>query len=345
VGPVRVQSAAHVIQEARVDPKRTLVVCAVLTLPPLSQEPLRTEPPPLLAQKVARTELAADSPPPVRQITIGDSVRIHYVELGKGVPVVFVHGSLSDYTYWQFQVPAFAHVGYRAITYSRRHNSPNSNPARPGYSAVVDAEDLAALIDGLHLGRVHVVGHSYGALTALFLAARHPQMVRTVVLAEAPAVGLLEHLPDERAERDRTVAADIRHRMVEPMKEAFSRGDRDTGLRAFLGYVSGDPLAWDRMPGLAREETLRNAAEWDAMLTTGELFPALEPDAVRTINAPALLLSGGKSYPFLALIDEELARLLPRCRRVVFPEATHQMWFDEPERCRESVLAFWRAAA
>ncbi|HEV8183308.1 MAG TPA: alpha/beta hydrolase, partial [Candidatus Angelobacter sp.] len=126
----------------------------------------------------------------VQKAIVRNGVELHYVDRGMGVPVVFVHGSLSDGGYWGDQVNAFAHAGFRAIAYSRRHSPPNNNKALPGYSAVVDADDLAALITKLHLGRVHVVGHSYGALTALFLAARHPELVRTMVLAEAPAVTL-----------------------------------------------------------------------------------------------------------------------------------------------------------
>ncbi|MGC2744194.1 MAG: alpha/beta fold hydrolase, partial [Candidatus Angelobacter sp.] len=117
------------------------------------------------------------------RVILNNGIELHYVERGTGVPVVFVHGSLGDGGYWTDQVNAFAAAGYRAIAYSRRYSPPNHNKAQPGYSAVVDAEDLAALITKLRLGRVHVVGHSYGALTALFLASRHPELVRTLVLA------------------------------------------------------------------------------------------------------------------------------------------------------------------
>jgi pimeloyl-ACP methyl ester carboxylesterase len=48
---------------------------------------------------------------------------------------------------------------------------------------------LAALIEKLQLGKVHVIGHSYGALTALFLAVKHPELVRTLVLARLPRRG------------------------------------------------------------------------------------------------------------------------------------------------------------
>jgi len=50
---------------------------------------------------------------------------------------------------------------------------------------------------------------------------------------------------------------------------------------------------------------LNHVHEWDIMMTTGELFPDLEPQAIRKIAAPTLLLFREKSYRFLALIDEE----------------------------------------
>lgn len=277
--------------------------------------------------------------PAIKVADIGDGISLHYVDQGKGTPVIFVHGSLSDGGYWADQIPAFA-KHYRAIAYSRRYNDPNDNPTRAEYSAVVDAEDLSVLINTLHLGKVVVVGHSYGALTALFLAVKHPEVVSALVLAEPPAVSLLEHLHGPEASTGKAMFADIQQRMVGPMQKDFRRGDRDAGVAVFIDYVFNDPHAWDKMPEPSRQETLRDAHEWDVMMTTGTLFPDLDPVAVRKITAPVLLLSGAKSYPFLGLITKELARLLPRSQSIVLPEAGHQMWFQNPEECRKDVEGF-----
>ena len=88
---------------------------------------------------------------------------------------------------------------YHAIAYSRRYDFPNRNPYRTGYSAITDADDLAKLVRTLGVDRIVVIGHSYGAFAALFLAIRHPELVRAMVLAEAPAVSLLNHLSGEQA--------------------------------------------------------------------------------------------------------------------------------------------------
>jgi non-heme chloroperoxidase len=286
-----------------------------------------------------------DESPAIQKVTVGDGVELHYVERGAGVPVVFVHGSLSDGGYWNDQVAAFAASGYRAIAYSRRYNPPNTNRATPGYSAAVDADDLTAFLVRLHLGKVHVVGHSYGALTALFLAVKHPELVRTLVLAEAPAVSLLLHLSGDRAQLGKTTFADMQERMVEPMKKAFQEGDRAAGLRAFIDYVFSDSQAWEKMTEADRQDMLDHAHEWDVMMPTGELFPDIEPQAIRKITVPVLLLSGERSYPFLRLIDEELEHLLPNGRRIVLRGASHRMWFEQPEVCRRDVLDFWREQA
>jgi len=90
----------------------------------------------------------------------------------------------------------------------------------------------------------------------------------------------------------------------------------------------------------ARDETLRDAHEWDVMMTSGILFPDIVPSTIRKISTPSLLLSGAKSYPFLGLISEELARLLPNREAIVVPDAGHQMWYQAPDTCREDVEAF-----
>src|SRR5258708_23962042 len=92
----------------------------------------------------------------------------------------------------------------------------------------------------------------------------------------------------------------------------------------------------------ARQGMLYCAHEWDVMMTIGEIFPELGPKAVHKIAAPTLLLSGETSFRFLALIDEELANLIPHSRRIILQEATHRMWFEQSEECRKDVLDFWR---
>lgn len=269
----------------------------------------------------------------IQAANIGNGIVLHYVEQGQGTPVVFVHGSISDGGYWAGQVPEFA-KHYRTIAYSRRYNYPNTNPARPGYSAITDADDLARLVKTLHLGKIVVVGHSYGAFDALFFALRYPSLTRALVLAEPPAISLLP----------KSTQDDIRRRMVAPMHRDFSAGRREAGVADFIDYVFNDPHAWDKMDAASHADTMRDAHEWDVMMTNGTLFPPITPKQVRTIHVPVLLMTGDKTYPFLTVITRRLAGLLPNNQVVVIHGAGHQMWYQQPELCRDVTETFLRWA-
>jgi pimeloyl-ACP methyl ester carboxylesterase len=268
-------------------------------------------------------------PSELRKVTIDDGVELHYVERGKGAAVLFIHGTLGDYSVWDGQLGPFDET-YRAIAYSRRYNYPNANKLRPNHSAIVEAEDVTAFIKKLDLGKVHVVGHSYGGYTALFLAVQHPELVRTLTLAEPPVV-----FAGDRIE-------DAKERLVKRARAAFEKGDPEGAVRTIVN--SSQEGRYDKIPEPFRKLLLRNAKELEALVTSDNVYPALERDAVRKIAAPTLLLSGEKSSASQKSVDEELERLLPEKlqQRVIIRDADHGMWFQRPEACRKAVLEFLR---
>jgi pimeloyl-ACP methyl ester carboxylesterase len=190
------------------------------------------------------------------------------------------------------------------------------------------------------LGKAHIVGHSYGALVALCLAIRHPELVRSLVLSEATAVSLLKHSRGPNRERCDSTWSDIQKRMVDPMKKAFQRHQAEPGAKIFVNYVLNDSLAWDRFAASIKTNLLAGTQEWDVMMNGGTLFFDITPEQVNRILVPVLMLSAEHSYPFLGLIDQELHRLLPNNQHVVIKNAGHRMWADQPEECRNLTLQF-----
>lgn len=270
-----------------------------------------------------------------------NGVELHYLDQGKGVPVVLVHGGLEDYRAWQPQMEAFSQR-YRTIAYSRRHNYPNARVTPgPDYSASVDAEDLAALMTTLKLKPAHVVGVSYGAYTALLLAQRHRGLVRSLVLSEPPVLRWLPGLPGGKPLFD-----DFMSKVWEPSTRDFREGD-EAGVKAAvdgfgeLGYSGSDQkLTFAALPPELRSLLLENALEWRALTQSRDAFPDLPLDAVRRIRAPTLLLSGQRSLALHGILDRLLETLLPNNERIVLANATHEMWSEYPAECRSAVLAF-----
>jgi pimeloyl-ACP methyl ester carboxylesterase len=95
-----------------------------------------------------------------------DGRQLHYIEQGKGQPVIFIHGGINDYRSWQFQIDSFSRK-YRVISYSRRFAYPNKQVGNIVTDSTIgdNAADLAELIRKLGFLPAHLVGHSYGAFT------------------------------------------------------------------------------------------------------------------------------------------------------------------------------------
>jgi len=97
---------------------------------------------------------------------------------GTGAPVLLLHGLASSRRFWDLVVPGLA--GLPVLALDQRGHGDSERPTGPYDGATVVADALTAL-DALGLSRVVVVGHSWGASTALRLAATAPERVLAVV--------------------------------------------------------------------------------------------------------------------------------------------------------------------
>src|SRR5881409_982491 len=243
---------------------------------------------------------------------------LRFVERGTGIPVVFVHGSLGTLESWGPQIDAFA-TRFRVIAYSRRYHWPNAaQPDGQEYSLSLHADDLIALIEGLGLGRVHLVGSSYGAYVALLVTMRRPDLVRSLVLAEPPILPWLARTPEGDSLR-RVFEATV----LEPSRRDFARGDSVGGLRRFFDGVSGRRGHFDALPEAARVALLPLASELRLEIRTDPAvyMPALSCPQVAGIRNSVLLVSGERSPRLFHVIIEELARCMPAEEIVGVPGA------------------------
>lgn len=233
------------------------------------------------------------------------------------------------------ELAALAADHYRAIAYSRRYNFPNQNAAHAtmSYSAEIDGRDLAMLIEKLHLGPVHLVGHSYGGLGALFFATEHPELVRTLILSEPPLPAWVQQQPGGVS-----LARDFWEHFWIPLAHALAREDRSQALAIAAKYFTGDPA----LPPAARAALEPNLLEWEVLTRSRKPFPVPSSAALRRINSPVLLLSGDRSLPLLRRSVDQLAMLLPGSRRLTLRNATHDMWSETPDACGAALRKFLR---
>jgi pimeloyl-ACP methyl ester carboxylesterase len=271
-------------------------------------------------------------PPATRQLR-ANGADLSYIEEGKGAPVVFAHGAVGDLRFWEPQRQAFA-KGHRFVAYTYRYHGTAPWPDEGKlYSANTHAADLAAFIEGLKAGPVHLVGLSYGGMVAAMVAVKQPQLIRTLTLAEPSLFALVANLPDGKPVLE-TWGKD-----VTPMIAALKAGDNLEATKILVSVVNGQPRDhWEKLPAELRQMLSDNAR------TLSPLFAA-EPAAVPCeelgrVKVPTLLIRGQRTPEIFAKTNDAVGRCMPGSRSVVIPNAAHTMSYDNPAAFNRTVLEF-----
>ena len=277
-----------------------------------------------------------------------NGAELTYVEEGSGSAVVFVHGDLSDHRTWDALAPRFSER-FRAIAYSRRFHAPNlSIPDGADNQMAPHVEDLATLLLALDAAPAHLVGDSWGAFICLRMAIQSPELARSLVLAEPPVLPLLgTDLPPKLRQlgwllitrpRDALAFLHFGARVAGPAAAMFRRGQFERGMQTFARGVL-TPTVFDGFPEARREQARQNVAPLAAALT-GKGFAPLQPADVAGVNLPVLLVAGAHTPPLFRCLTDRLEVLLPNCRRVTIPDASHSAHEQNAEAYAASVMAF-----
>jgi len=255
-----------------------------------------------------------------------------YRESGNGKPLILVHGSLNDYRYWNSEIGVFAEQ-YRVIAISLRHYFPEPWDGRgDDFSILQHADDLAEFTRKLELGPVHLLGHSRGGAVVLNVAVRHPEVIRTLILADASGLeALLPDTPEAKALSAET------QQLVDRLAVDLAKGDREAALRAYLDKVVG-PGRWELMHPDYKQILFDNAAT--AMRP--EERASLSREGICKLQFPILPLTGEQSPKRYG----EMARAIRRCASenvlepIIIPDASHAMNRNNPKAFNVAVLGF-----
>jgi pimeloyl-ACP methyl ester carboxylesterase len=263
---------------------------------------------------------------PARTLDLRDKT-LHYTEAGAGAPILLIHGSLCDYRYWRWQIPALAQ-GLRVIAPSLHGCWPDA-AAHPqaGYGIEAHAGDLVQLARALVAsGGVHVVGHSRGAQVALAFARLAPELCRSLTLAD----------PGFRF-TDEPEAPVFFRKAVELLQE----GDLDSAVEQFIDTVNGADT-WRKMVGWFKEMVRDNAATLLSQIQETNL--PVDPAMPAALTCPLLLVGGAHSPAKYASRQDRLQQLVPQARRVRIALAAHGMNLANPRAFNRAIQDFVGAA-
>ncbi len=243
--------------------------------------------------------------------------------------LLLIHGFPLDHRMWAAQMAGLAAQVHVIAADLRGFGRSSASPVGP-LTMDQHADDLAALLDHLEIGRAVVAGLSMGGYIALAFWRRHRQRVQALVLADTRAEA---DSPQARANRD-AAAAKV----------------REAGVGA---------LADDMLPRLLAPANLTNprlVAAMRAMMTAqpaATIIAALaglrdRPDSrptLPTITVPTLVVVGEHDALTPPADAAALAASIPGARLVVIPAAGHMSPLENPRAVNVALRRFLAAVA
>jgi pimeloyl-ACP methyl ester carboxylesterase len=256
-------------------------------------------------------------------VTVGP-VQLYYEVRGSGPPLLLIMGATGDAGHFATVADALADE-FTVVTYDRRANSRSSRP--PGWGTTTPAEqadDAAGLLRALDLAPAAVFGTSSGAICALSLLLRHPELIEAATLHEPPMLTALERPDVAQAAIEELVGA------------GMAAGGPPVALERFWRFAGGD-ANWEGLePGL-RERMLGNA---ETFLGVERTLESYRPDdaTLAAIAIPVQVLLSEQSHWFIAEVDEWLASRLGV--EVSLTPGTHTPYHDHPHELAKTIRSF-----
>ena len=259
----------------------------------------------------------------------GDGTRIFYDTFGKrdGEPLILIMGLAVDRWGWTRQRSTLA-GRFRCISIDNRGAGLSDKPTGP-YNVFTMASDVIAVMDAEGIESAHIMGYSLGGVLAQVLGVRHPERVRSLVLASTAC-----RVKDWRRE----VMADWRQLIEVSGVRAFAQENlRWVAAARHLRWVT--PLAPAFAPLLVRAPSHGVIGQIHALADITEQVH----EELSDIGAPTLVLVGSQDILTPVADSEEIAHRITGSRLQVITGAAHGAVVTDAAVFNRAVTSFYRS--
>jgi 3-oxoadipate enol-lactonase len=249
---------------------------------------------------------------------------LHVVSAGNGPKLLFIHGSATDHASWLMQLGSPLRDDFSLVAYDRR--GCGASPSADRFWRIEDhADDATELLASTSGVAPLLIGSSFGAVVALDVARRFPQLVSGVVMIEPPMAASDEVPP-------------IPPGFLAAFDQLVVEKSGPDAAEYFLRMVLGD-AAYEKMPRMFQQ---RSKAQWQAIRADSEALGRYPPRFAELAHCqvPTLLLGGERSAAYFRPTLDMLEKQLPNVRRVEIAGVGHMLHAEAPRRMAELVRGF-----
>ena len=263
-----------------------------------------------------------------------DGARLFYKDWGSGPPVVLIHGWPLDADMWEYQQPALTRAGFRTIAYDRRGFG-RSDQTWEGYDYDSFADDLKAVLDGLDLNDVTLVGFSMGGGEIARYMSRHGGARVAKAVLVAAVTPFLAKTPDHPDGVDASVFESIIGGLEKDRPNFLANFSKTFfGVTLLHSPASAELIAWTgNLAMLASPK-----ATVDCVRAFGETDFRADMAA---FTVPTLVIHGDADATVpIDISGKAAAAAIPGARLLVYEGAPHALPFTHAERLTRDILAF-----
>ena len=269
-----------------------------------------------------------------------EGYKIHYVEAGKGEPVILIPGSFSTYRSWNRIMPLMSNQ-YRLLALDYVGMGDSDKP-KSGFKYTIEEQaDLTAkMIKKLKLGKVNLIGVSYGGVIVLNIAARYPELVNKVVSIEGSVLKprkmggyvIMQYIymwPIGCCTIGITRAGLLDKLLLKAVADKW------------YPYMTSDDKE-ELLDIISYETKSATRVSWYWQSVAYKKIKHFAKEA-KTIRAPVLWLYGKESY-FIDMVKENIEFFkvhLPNVQIVGFEDGIHDLEIQKPKEVADSVLNFF----
>ena len=261
------------------------------------------------------------------KIKVND-INVYYEIHGDGTPLVMITGLGGNLDFWSPVLLDDLSKSFKTIIFDNRGVGRTDKPDIP-YSVKMMADDTIDLMDALNIKRAHVLGHSFGGKIAQEIVLTYPERVENLVLGSTNCGGSKAILPP--AELLQTLSEDKEGLTVEEVMQSMVP----------LLYTE-DTIK--NKPELIEEEFRRflkirtpNYSINRQMVASGQFRSCRR---LKNINTPTLVMHGKKDILVPPQNAEILTNLIPGAKLVLFDNAAHDFFADNPEKSFKTLIGF-----
>jgi proline iminopeptidase len=330
--------------------------------------PAQTAPaaPTTQAPPAAREQAASDAAVPPRRVPVADypiqegyidssGVLIYYATIGRGAPIVIVHGGPgASHDYFLPYLLPLARQN-RLIFIDERGSGRSQKLEDPaGYTVENMVEDVEAVRQGLVLGKITLLGHSYGGVLAQAYALKYQNNLSHLILCStfASTAEMNQVLArvkaaapvDVREQIDRSEKAGLYGHGKEYEKNRYTN---DYMIAAWGGAYF--PYLYQNHPDANYDPTATGNTAWDLyremwgsngeFVIDGNLKSVEYVERLHTIHVPTLIIAGDHDECDPSL-SREMHEKIADSQIVILPKSGHMTFVDQQGMFNDSVNTF-----